>query len=120
MNNTHEGVGYGRPPRQYQFQKGKSGNPAGRPKRQMTFAECVYQELNGVLLLTADGRKQKKTRREWLAKQLVNLGLKGSISATKECIKQESSLMGDQYQDFEVTVSFPEEEERLKLQNRSY
>ena len=28
----HNGVGYGKPPRQHRFRKGQSGNPRGRPK----------------------------------------------------------------------------------------
>ena len=32
-------VGFGKPPREHQFAKGKSGNPAGRPKKKKASEE---------------------------------------------------------------------------------
>ncbi len=39
-------VGYGRPPRHAQFKPGQSGNPLGRPKRSISFASELADELS--------------------------------------------------------------------------
>ena len=118
MSEKNESVGYGKPPKQYRFLKGTSGNPGGRPRRQPTFAECVYAEMNRIYTLTVDGKKQQLQGREVMARNLVTTGMKSDIAAIKECCRQESSL-GAADQVIEVTVCFPEEEERQRLQNRS-
>ncbi len=40
------GVGYRRPPMQHRFQKGKSGNPKGRPKSKKSGSTAVSELLN--------------------------------------------------------------------------
>jgi hypothetical protein len=44
-------VGYGRPPEDKQFKKGRSGNPRGRPKRTPSFATIIREELGSTIPL---------------------------------------------------------------------
>src|SRR5260370_30445940 len=44
-------VGYGRPPRATQFQKGRSGNAKGRPKRSKSFIALFVEDLNDRILV---------------------------------------------------------------------
>ena len=53
-------VGYKKPPRHTQFRKGKSGNPAGRPKRAVNVQASLHKTLSRADALSASDGKPKK------------------------------------------------------------
>ena len=64
--------GYKRPPAAGQFRPGLSGNPRGRPKGSKNFATAILAELQARILVNENGRRKTITKREAIAKQLVN------------------------------------------------
>jgi hypothetical protein len=74
-------VGYRRPPRRHQFNKGKSGNPKGRPKGSRNFATDVKQMLSMPVPLARErGRKSISTQQAGLLR-LREKALKGDPKA---------------------------------------
>ena len=69
-------VGYKRPPRDHQFRRGESGNPAGRPKRRPSFAGVLLAELAASMPGNQHGRTG--TKLEALVKNLVDLAIAGN------------------------------------------
>jgi antitoxin (DNA-binding transcriptional repressor) of toxin-antitoxin stability system len=53
-------VGPGRPPREFQFKPGQSGNPGGRPKNRLSFARELADAL---AQLVADGDNRRITNK---------------------------------------------------------
>jgi hypothetical protein len=74
-------VGYGRPPKHSQFAKGRSGNPNGRPKGVRNFATVIEAELNTKIPITENGKRKSISKREAVAKQLVNKAASGDTKA---------------------------------------
>ena len=63
-------VGRGKPPVHTRFKKGQSGNPRGpRPKN---LPALLVEGLNEKVVVTIDGERREITKREAVAKQLVN------------------------------------------------
>jgi len=72
-------VGYGRPPKKHQFQKGKSGNPRGKPKGSRSTAALVEEELNRLVEVTEDGRTRKISLRQVIVRAQIAKAAKGSV-----------------------------------------
>jgi hypothetical protein len=81
----HEG-GYCKPPKKTQFQKGKSGNPKGRPKRtqesktlQQMLRDLALKEVPGQI----NGKQSKLTFMEAIFVKQLSEALKGNVAAAK-------------------------------------
>ena len=69
-------VGYGRPPPAHRFPKGKSGNPAGRPKKRNRKPIDVAAVLNEPLVVKKSGVRRKMSPFEVGLRRLVERSLK--------------------------------------------
>jgi Family of unknown function (DUF5681) len=74
-------VGYRRPPKHTQFVKGRSGNPNGRTKGSKNFGLVIEEELNTKIPINENGKRKSITKREAVAKQLVNKAASGDAKA---------------------------------------
>lgn len=74
-------VGYGRPPKASQFQKGQSGNPKGRPKGSLNVATALERELNQRVTIKENGVTRSITKFEAAIKQMVNKAATGDAKA---------------------------------------
>lgn len=75
-------AGYGRPPRATQFQKGRSGNPRGRPGGR--HSTIPYDSVLGQMVtIREDGRERRVTAAEAFLLQLTQKGLAGDSAAAR-------------------------------------
>lgn len=81
----------GKPPREYQFKKGQSGNPRGRPKGSKNINTLVEEELDRKVELTLHGRRVKLSKRQIMVRQLVDRALKGDHKAIATCLAIQAS-----------------------------
>ena len=76
-------VGYGKPPRHTRFQKGRSGNPAGRPRGKKNLATLLSDALDQKIIVVENGRRKKISKREAIVTQLVNKSASADLKATQ-------------------------------------
>ena len=71
-------VGFGRPPVQSRFQKGRSGNPAGRPPATKTFERLIKRLLLEKVRITENGCPRTVVRLQVVFEQIVNRAVLGN------------------------------------------
>ncbi len=82
-NNKNYEIGYGKPPKNTRFTKGRSGNPAGRKKK--VIPETLFQAISLELcqqktITNASGLKEKVPLYSILAKKWFKMRFKMTVS----------------------------------------
>jgi len=81
-------VGFRKPPKEHRFQKGTSGNPAGRKKKEKPnysrAARAAFNELTEVMIA---GKRCRMSRKEVIVEQRIARALKMDKRAIRELIK---------------------------------
>ena len=80
----HYAANYRKPPLHTRFKKGQSGNPRGRPAKNL--AGLLAAALNEKMTVTEDGKRRQVTKREAVIAQLVNKSAAAELRATKMLI----------------------------------
>lgn len=96
-------VGYKNPPKNRRFQKGKSGNPSGRPKGGRNVGVLMREGLNKTITITENGKTRKMTMREAIVHRTLVDAAKGNGKAreqvflhAKEIIKSPEGLSAEE------------------------
>lgn len=76
-------VGYGRPPKATQFQKGRSGNPKGRPRGSRNVSTLVQQAMGEMVAINQNGRRRKVSKLEAAFIQQANKAAGGDLKAVQ-------------------------------------
>ena len=80
-------VGYGRPPVEYQYRKGKSGNPKGKVPGKKNFKTELLEELSVRVPVTDRGRNRYLSKQTIIVKRMVSDAAKGDAKARDHLLK---------------------------------
>jgi len=104
-------VGYGKPPEATRFQKGRSGNPAGKPKGARSVKADLEDELKEEVEITEGGRTVKLRKQRLLLKSLVTRAIKGDVRAAARILDTIDRMRGPGDADDQKDLLLPEDEE---------
>lgn len=103
LNSSYK-VGFGKPPEETRFRKGRSGNPKGRPKGSRNFKTDLREELAEPVRVHVDGKAQTISSQQAAMKQLRAKALKGDQRALDRLLG-----LAERY-DFEESADETEQE----------
>ena len=80
-NNPENEMGYKKPPKAFQFQKGRSGNPSGRPRKAQGIPEMLGKVTKQKVRTNGTNGLQWMTKIEACCTQLINQAASGNLKA---------------------------------------
>jgi hypothetical protein len=81
-NDEYE-VGYGRPPRDTRFKKGRSGNPSGKRKGARSVRKQLEKFFGTPIAVTDSGKRKQLLPEVILMKKLFSLAAAGDVQAMR-------------------------------------
>ena len=103
-------VGNKKPPKQFQFKPGQSGNPKGRPKGSTSFEARVQKELSKLVTVNKNGKSVKMRKLDVGVTRLVDRFMTGDLKSTAIIIglgkRNEKPQTGEENPDI---VAMPDE-----------
>jgi hypothetical protein len=96
MRRKMKKTGYKSPPVEFQFKKGQSGNPSGRPKGSKSLKTMIAEALDRETTVRTDEGRQKMTWREAQAIKSHQASLNGNIQYTRLVIACEEEYLHTQ------------------------
>ena len=100
MSNDYT-VGYGKPPKRTQFQKGRSGNPGGRPKGRRNKGSVVREVIERKVTIRKNSKAQKVSVFEALVESMVAKALSGSFNEQIKLIQLIEKHLPDKLEDIQ-------------------
>lgn len=87
-------IGYGKPPKQYQFKPGQSGNPKGRKKGSRGLKTDLGAELRSKVPVTENGKTRQLTKQQLVLKAMVTKAAKGDTKAAAHVLSMTMQMFG--------------------------
>jgi hypothetical protein len=112
-------VGYGKPPPDTRFPKGRSGNPRGRPSGAKNLKTLLSEALNETVIVTENGGRRKVTKRHAIVTQLVNRSATADFRAIKILLDMLREIENQTEPEPPETAAFSEADEEVLDQLRA-
>ena len=113
-------VGFGKPPKEHQFQRGTSGNLKGRPKGAKNLKTDLLEELSEMMSVREGDRERRISKQRALIKTQVARALKGNDRAAAKMIDLYLKVIGldDDAADADLPLTEDERAVVEKLEER--
>jgi len=103
-DNDDYDVGYRKPPKHTQFQKGQSGNPNGRPKGRKGLKTDLLEVISEQVMINVGGTQSRVSKQRAMIMGLAQKALKGDVRANDMLLKLIQQLLSEEAESGEAEL----------------